>query len=131
MAIINKEESAIFPKEEYESTYKRFIEYLKSLLSSPDNKSNSFFSSRASNSEEQDAILDGCVDIDNYYEEMNQLSLSDKSATEHLIERLEQIEREDGNKDITKFEVKKIVDEFLDNQANEESKHIFDISNNN
>lgn len=62
---------------------------------------------------------------------MNQLALSDKSAAEHLIERLEQIEREDGNKDVTKSEVKKIVDEFLDNQANEESTHIFDISNNN
>ena len=48
-----------------------------------------------------------------------------------MIERLEQIEREDGNKDVTKSEVKKIVDEFLDNQANEESTHIFDISNNN
>jgi len=131
MAIINKDESAIFPKEEYEGTYKRFIEYLKSLLSSSDNKSNSFFSSKSSNPEEQDAILDGCVDIDSYYEEMNQLALSDKSAAEHLIERLEQIEREDGNNDITKSEVKKIVDEFLDNQANEDSKHIFDISNNN
>lgn len=43
MAIINKDESAIFPKEEYEGTYKRFIEYLKSLLSSSDNKSNAFF----------------------------------------------------------------------------------------
>ena len=96
MAIINKDESAIFPKEEYEGTYKRFIEYLKSLLSSSDNKSNAFFSSKSSNPEEQDAILDGCVDIDNYYEEMNQLALSDKSAAEHLIERLEQIEREDA-----------------------------------
>lgn len=38
---------------------------------------------------------------------MNQLALSDKSAAEHLIERLEQIEREDGNKDVTKSEVKK------------------------
>lgn len=130
MAIINKNESSSLPKEEYEGIYKKFIEYLKSLLSSSDKKNNTFFSSRSDNPEEQEAILDGCVDIDNYYEEMNRLALSDKSAAEYLIERLEQIEIKEGNKDITKSEVKKIFDEFLDNQANEESKHIFDLNNN-
>ena len=71
MAIINKDESAIFPKEEYEGTYKRFIEYLKSLLSSSDNKSNAFFSSKSSNPEEQEAIL-------SYIENLNIREIANK-----------------------------------------------------
>ncbi len=131
MAIISKNETPPTPKEEYESTYKRFVEFLKSFLSATDKKTNTFFYSRSNDPEEQEAILDGCIDIDNYYEEMNQLVESEISVAEYLVDRLEQIEIENGNKDITRSEVKKIVDEFLDKQANEESNHIFDINDNN
>ena len=131
MAIISKNESISVPHEEYEGTYKRFIEYLKSLLSSKEKKTNTFFSSKSDDPEEQEAIIDGCIDIDNYYVEMNKILESDKNAADYLIDRLQQIEVEDGNKEVSKTEVKKILNDFLDKQANEESNHIFDIINNN
>lgn len=131
MAIISKNESISVPQEEYEGTYKRFIEYLKSLLSSKEKKTNTFFSSKSDDPEEQEAIIDGCIDIDNYYVEMNKILESDKNAADYLIDRLQQIEVEDGNKEVSKTEVKKILNDFLDKQANEESNHIFDIINNN
>lgn len=130
MGIIKKESEANVSQEEYQTTFQRFLHYLKEFLAAKGSKTNEFFLSQSTDEKEKEAILDGCQDIDNYYSEMNQCSVSEKSVSDYLVERLEQIEREDGNSSITKEEIKSAVNEFLDKQAEEESSHIFDINSN-
>lgn len=128
MAIVkNNSDSEIITKEDYKSTFSRFIKLLKSFLSSKDEKLNDFFVSKSTDSKEKEIIMDGCVDIDNYYEEMNQLHITDKSSTDYLVERLRQIEKEDGI-DLSENEIKSILDESLDTLAQKESEHIYDVN---
>ena len=125
---LRPKDSVVNNYSEYRSVIHRILEFFKSILHRSEVKNNDFYIAFGKDDEEKRAIKDSCEDIDNYYDELVNLSEDDRKTDEYLVSRLTDIVKEDNIEENEK-DVRAAVNEFLNRECEEQSEHILDVEN--